>query len=176
MQLARRNGIRPSRFHSIFTQMGKIKVLFQRFQQTGQLRLIQCSRRTAADIHTLHPLACRTHQRSRLCDLAAQRIKIRLDQMTGLSRSSRNERAVVAPRRTERNTHIQRNILRTDRTIQRHCSRCRADGKRRARRRYMKMLPQMLCRLAAAHAAFDQPARQLGRPHPGQAAPYRRLG
>ena len=137
--------------------------------------LVQRGRCAAADVDALHLLARCADKRGGLLDLAAERVQIRLDEFTGLRRGCRYERAVITPRRTERNTDVQRNIVFTDGLVHLHRSRRRADGQRRALRRNMKVLAQLDRRLAARHAALDHAARQLGRTHAGQAAPDRGL-
>ena len=137
--------------------------------------LVQRGRCAAADVDALHPLARCADERGCLLDLAAERVQIRLDEFTGLRRGCRYERAVIAPRRTERNTDVQRNIVFTDGLVHLHRGCGRADGQRRALRRNMKVLAQLDRRLAARHAALDHAARQLGRTHAGQASPDRSL-
>ena len=174
-QLFRCDGIRTARFYSIFAQMRKIKVIFERRQQPCQLMLVQRGRCAAADVDALHLLARCADKRGCLLDLAAERVQIRLDEFTGLCRGCRYERAVIAPRRTERNTDVQRNIVFTDGLVHLHRGCGRADGQRRALGRNVKVLAQLDRRLAARHAALDHAARQLGRTHAGQAAPDRSL-
>ena len=131
-QLFRCDGIRTSRFYSIFAQMRKIKVIFERRQQPCQLMLVQRSRCAAADVDALHLLARCADKRGCLLDLAAERVQIRLDEFTGLRRGCRYERAVIAPRRAERNTDVQRNIVFPDGLVHLHRGCGRADGQRRA--------------------------------------------
>ena len=136
---------------------------------------VQRGRCAAANVDALHLLARCADKRGCLLDLAAERVQIRLDEFTGLRRGCRYERAVIAPRRAERDADIQRNIVLPDGLVHLHRSRRRADGQRRALGRNVEVFTQLGCRLAARHAALDHAARQLGRTHAGQAAPDRSL-
>ena len=70
--LFRCDGIRTARFYSIFAQMRKIKVIFERRQQPCQLMFVQRGRCAAANVDALHLLARCADKRGCLLDLAAR--------------------------------------------------------------------------------------------------------
>ena len=125
----------------------------------------------AAHVEGLDAQACVLHHLSRQRDLPLQRLQIRLHQLEGALHRLRDEAAIGAARGAEGDADVQGDVVGSERLLGGDARLSRLDAHAAAGRGYLIGAVQLTVGLTGRHAAAQQPCRQLGGPHAGQAAP-----
>ena len=107
----------------------------------------------------------------RQCDLPLQRLQIRLHQLEGALHRLRDEAAIGAARGAEGDADVQGDVVGRQSLLGGDARLGRFDTHAAAGRGYLIGAVQLTVGLTGRHAAAQQPGRQLGGPHAGQAAP-----